>query len=110
VYDNFIITGTDGWLSVNQVNVTGSNVLRITIKSMVKIDGKADEEIEEIIEEPMRGVEVELASFFDAMSGKDEGSALGDPLGALRDVSFIQAALTSEGNLVDLTHLVPASL
>jgi predicted dehydrogenase len=112
VQDGFVITGTDGWLSVNQVTPAGSNtpVLRVTIKSVVKKDGEPDEEREEITEEPMRGVQLELGSFFDAVSGNHDTLALGDPLGALRDVSFIQAALNSEGNLVDLTQLVPASL
>jgi len=110
-YDGFVVTGTDGWLSVNQVSVAGSDdpVLRVTIKSVQKI-GNEVEEREEIIEEPMRGVQLELESFFDTINGKYDVSALGDPLGALRDVSFIQAALNSEGSLVDLTQLVPTSL
>lgn len=91
------------------MNQVGSS-LRITIKSVIRKEGKPDEEKEEIIEEPMRGVQLELGSFFDAISGNHDAAALGDPMGALRDVSFIQAALNSEGNLVDLAELVPASL
>lgn len=112
VGDSFVITGTDGWLSVSQVTIPGSDipVLRITIKSVLKVEGKPDEEREEIIEEPMRGVQLELESFFAAISGNHDALELGDPLGALRDVAFIQAALTSDGYLVDLTQLVPATL
>lgn len=110
VYDSFIITGTKGWLSVNQVTVAGVPVLRVIIKSVSSMDSKSNKEIEEIIEEPVKGVQVELGSFFNVISGKLEESALGEPLGALRDVSFIQAALNSGGNLVDLADLVPESL
>lgn len=112
VSDSFVITGSDGWLSVNQVSVAGSSapILRVLIKSVVKTEGKPEEEKEEIIEEPMKGVEAELQSFFDVISGKTDVTDLGDPLGALRDVAFIQAALNSEGSLVDLVDLVPVSL
>lgn len=112
VADAFLITGSSGWLSINQVNVEGSktSVLRVKIKSVVKVEGKPDEEKEEVIDEPMKGVEAELASFFDVVLGRGDGSGLGDPLGALRDVAFIQAALNSDGKLVDLTELVPASV
>ncbi|KAF8064821.1 hypothetical protein FPV67DRAFT_156659 [Lyophyllum atratum] len=112
VADGFLITGTDGWLSVNQVDVEGSDtpVLRVKIKTVVKAEGKPEEEKEEIIEEPVQGVNLELASFFDAILGKSDVSDIGDPLEALRDVAFIQAALNSDGNLVDLTELVPSSL
>jgi hypothetical protein len=112
VSDGFVITGTDGWISVNQVHVEGSSapVLRILIKSVVKTESRPEEEKEEIIEEPMSGVQSELQSFFDVISGKGDGTDLGDPLEALRDVAFIQAALNSEGKLIDLVKLVPASL
>jgi hypothetical protein len=112
VFDSFFIIGTDGWLSISQATPAGSSmpVLRVTIKSLVKVDGKPDEEKEAVIEEPMRGVELELKSFFEAIAGKHDALAIGDPFGALRDVSFIQAALNSDGNLVDLTQLVPTSI
>lgn len=78
---------------------------RITIKSVVD---KQDQEVEEVIDHgPLqwKGVEVELASFFDAFHGA-KSDPLGDPTGALRDVAFIEAALNSEGNLVSLIDLV----
>ncbi|KAF8153375.1 hypothetical protein B0H34DRAFT_800584 [Crassisporium funariophilum] len=108
--DGIVITGTDGWLSVNQVNKPGSTapVLRILIKSIVKLEGGQEEEKEEVIEVPMKGVVAELESFFDAITGKDDGLALGDPLAALGDVAFIQAALNSNGELVDLIKLLNA--
>ncbi|KAF5373425.1 hypothetical protein D9615_009419, partial [Tricholomella constricta] len=114
VSDGFVITGTDGWLSVNQVNVEGSDapVLRVSITSVIKTEGGETEEGEkvEIIEEPVQGVKAELASFFDAILGKSGVADFGDPLAALRDVAFIQAALNSDGRLVDLTELVPVSI
>ncbi|KAH7920870.1 NAD(P)-binding protein [Leucogyrophana mollusca] len=110
-----IITGTDGWLSVSQTKVKDSvtggdkSVFRVIIKS-AKTDahGKLGPEKEEIIDEAVRGVEVELASFFAAaFEGKDDG--LGDPLGALRDVAIIEAALNSEGQPINLEKLVSGS-
>lgn len=85
-------------------------VFRVLIKSVIKREGAPEEEKEEILEEPMRGVEVELQSFFEVVSGKKNTTDLGDPLDALRDVAFIQAALESDGNLVNLVDLVPRSL
>ncbi|KAF8169514.1 hypothetical protein BJ912DRAFT_1048320 [Pholiota molesta] len=109
--ENFVITGNDGWLSVNQVNIPGSDkpVIRIVVKSVVKAEGKPDEEAEEIIDVPSQGVVAEQTSFFNALSGKDDGLNLGDPSAALADVAFIQAALNSNGKLVDLTKLLQGS-
>jgi len=106
--DQMIITGTNGWLSVNYEETldTSETFLRIVIKSVVKANGQPDEEKEEIIEVAERGVLTELTSFFDAISGKDDGLGLGDPLSALRDVAFIEAALNSNGQLVDLTKML----
>ncbi|KDR66469.1 hypothetical protein GALMADRAFT_259259 [Galerina marginata CBS 339.88] len=108
VADGFVVTGTDGWLSVNQVSKPGakSPILRILVKSVHKPEGKPEEEKEEIIEVPSKGVIAELSSFFDKIAGKDDGLGLGDPLAALEDVAFIQAALNSNGQLVDLVKLV----
>lgn len=60
-----------------------------------------------LFEELLTGVEVELGSFFDRISGRTtEGEEeFGDLSGALRDVAFIEAALKSGGKLVDLTTL-----
>ena len=106
--DRLLITGTEGWLSVNVVNKPGTTgtFIRTVIKSVVKVDGKPDEEKEEVIEVPESGVAAEFASFFDAISGKDDELGLGDPFSALGDVAFIQAALNSNGELVDLTKLL----
>lgn len=109
--DRLVITGTEGWLSVNVINkpgATGTFIIRIVIKSVVKVDGKPDEEKEEVIEIPESGIEAEFASFFDAINGKDDGLGLGEPYSALGDVAFIQAALNSNGELVDLTKLLQA--
>jgi Oxidoreductase family, C-terminal alpha/beta domain len=104
------VTGHSGWLSVNHATVedasTGSQtpVIRVTIKSITEVDGKPGAEKEEVIDEPVRGVEIELKSFFAAISGEDDG--LGNPAEALKDVAIIQAALNSKGQPVDLEKLI----
>ncbi|KAJ6581883.1 hypothetical protein B0H19DRAFT_1116840 [Mycena capillaripes] len=104
--DAFVITGSEGWMSINFANVEGTGrVLRILIKRAVKVEDKPTEEVEEVIDVPTKGVQAELASFFDAIKGKDTLD-IGDPLGALNDVAFIQAGLNSGGGLVDLVKLV----
>ncbi|KAF7356356.1 GFO-IDH-MocA domain-containing protein [Mycena venus] len=104
--DAFTITGSEGWMTVNFTNVEGTGqVLRIRIKRVVKFEGKPTEEVEEVIDKPIKGVQAEFGSFFDAISGK-EALDIGDPLGALNDVAFIQAGLNSGGELVDLVKLV----
>jgi predicted dehydrogenase len=108
--NGMIVTGSSGWLSVKPAVVQDANtgsqtyVMQTTIKSVTEVDGKPGPEKEEVINEPMRGVVVELKSFFTAMNGSDDG--LGDPAEALKDVALIQAALNSEGQLVDLVKLV----
>ncbi|KAF9447996.1 oxidoreductase family protein [Macrolepiota fuliginosa MF-IS2] len=106
--DGFVISGSNGWISVNQIHKPGSNapIIRATIHSNFKSDSGAEEEKEEVIEELYSGVKAELTSFFAAIKGQDDGKNLGDPLAALSDVAFVQAALNSEGNLVDLTQLI----
>lgn len=104
------ITGNSGWLSVAQAkvqddsNASQKSVLRTKIKYVTEVNGKPGPEEEEVIDEPVGGVESELKSFFEAIEGNDDG--LGDPTGALKDVAFIQAALNSEGHLVDLGALI----
>ena len=107
--DLISVTGTDGWLSVNQVNKPGmeGTFIRTVIRSLVKVKGKPNEEKEEIIEVAQNGIVAEFASFFDAIQGKDE-LGLGDPFNALSDVAFVEAALNSNGELVDLIKLLQA--
>ncbi|KAG6919063.1 hypothetical protein DXG01_009316 [Tephrocybe rancida] len=106
VTDGYVITGTQGWISVNF-----GSVVRVVVKSVAKTeDGSVEDEKEEVIEEPSRGVERELEAFFGVIEGKEGALAIGDPLEALRDVAFIQASLNSNGALVDLIDLVPVSL
>ncbi|KAF4613294.1 hypothetical protein D9613_010793 [Agrocybe pediades] len=110
VADGFVITGTDGWISVNQITKPGDKAptLRILIKSVHKPaeEGKPQEEKEEVVDVLSSGIAAEQESFFAALEGKDDGLGLGDPLAALGDVAFIQAALNSDGALVDLTKLL----
>ncbi|KAJ6534672.1 oxidoreductase family protein [Mycena vulgaris] len=104
--DAFVITGTEGWMTVNFAAVEGTgSVVRIIIKRAVKVEGKPTEEVEEVVDIPQKGVEAEFASFFDAIAGK-ETLDLGNPLEALKDVAFIQAGLNSGGEMVDLGKLV----
>lgn len=111
---DIVITGTDGWIQVKQtmardlVHNVEKPIFRITIKSATRdANGELGPEKEEVIDEPMRGVELEQASFFAALDGKDDG--LGSPLGALKDVAVIEAALTSDGKLIDLEKLISQS-
>ncbi|KAG1886499.1 hypothetical protein F4604DRAFT_1274401 [Suillus subluteus] len=109
-----VITGTDGWLKVQQTmthdliyNVE-KLVFRITIKSATRnANGVLGPEKEEVIDEPLRGIELEQASFFAALEGKDDG--LGSPLGALKDIAVIEVALTGGGELIDLEKLISQS-
>ncbi|TFK22419.1 NAD(P)-binding protein [Coprinopsis marcescibilis] len=102
--DQFVVTGTRGWLSIN--SSWSPPVFRVTIASIGKGgEGGKEDVVEEIVEKPMKGVETELKSFFDAISGNNETLPFGDPDAALQDVAVIQAALNSDGHLVDLVRL-----
>ena len=46
---------------------------------------------------------MEIASFLEALNGKDDG--LDGPRGTLVDVAFIEAALNSDGAQVDIGKL-----
>ncbi|KAK0199373.1 hypothetical protein DFS33DRAFT_1388700 [Desarmillaria ectypa] len=92
--DTFVITGTEGYAAIS---IEGGFV-----KAVLTTEKK-----ETLVDERMRGVEVELGSFFDATDGKEGVESFGNPVGALKDVAFIEAALTSSGALVDLDLLVP---
>ncbi|OCH90165.1 oxidoreductase family protein [Obba rivulosa] len=101
------VTGTKGWLAINQVQAGGGSVLRTTVYQLqTDADGKEVGETEEVIEKRVMGVEVEIGSFLDAVAGTDDG--IGSPRGALSDVAFIEAALNSNGAPVDLLKLVGA--
>jgi hypothetical protein len=108
--DDFVVSGSSGWLAVNRISKPGSDksFLRVAIHSVIRAADGSENEKEEIIEEPAVGVEAELVSFFSALRGQDDGKDLGDPLSALGDVAFFQAALNSDGSLVDLTQLMKA--
>ncbi|CCL99375.1 uncharacterized protein FIBRA_01393 [Fibroporia radiculosa] len=108
-FNGITITGTEGWLSVNQVKVIdGSRPvggLRVTIRTVKRDqDGKEIGETEEIIDKETDGVPNEIRFFINAILGSDNG--LGSPAGALKDVAFIQAGLNSNGSPIDLENLV----
>jgi predicted dehydrogenase len=65
----------------------------------------AGEEVRVYEEDEGDGVEVELGEFFKAIKG-EKTDDIGDPMEALRDVAFIEAALKSEGRVVDLLDLM----
>ncbi|KZV69597.1 oxidoreductase family protein [Peniophora sp. CONT] len=72
-------------------------------------DGKHNIEVHvndaetETMEITLGGVEEELKSFLKAAGGEDDGTQ--DPRSALKDLAFIEAALTSDGSAVDLSAL-----
>lgn len=125
-----IVTGSRGWLDiVGAKDAQGAGIVRVTVRTRVTSEdeeaerGEKDvEESVEVIEERVRGVEVELASFVRAVraaaglpANKDDddvsGSlplAIGDPRDALRDVAIIEASLRSGGRPIDLEALVSA--
>ncbi|KAF5390675.1 hypothetical protein D9757_002569 [Collybiopsis confluens] len=109
VSDNIVVTGTDGWLACNR----SSDGFKVVIKSRVREEGKPEdeqkyEEKEEAATFPSKGVETELVAFFGKIENKSEALDIGSPKNALTDVAFIQAALNSQGNLIDLDNLVQA--
>ncbi|KAF9045019.1 oxidoreductase family protein [Panaeolus papilionaceus] len=105
--DTWVITGSEGWISINHVyRANAPAVVRIVIKSMVKHEGKPDEEKEEVLEILSEGIAAELKSFFGAIVGQDDGHRFGDPQAALSDVAFIEAALNSDGQVIDLKKLI----
>lgn len=107
-----IVTGTKGWLQLSNAKTiaddgTERSVVRVTIHKVTHPQEKEGDELkeeEEVVDEPAKGVEAEVASFVKAIQGEDDG--FGAPLGALRDVAIIQASLNSEGKVVDLEKLV----
>ncbi|KIK67859.1 hypothetical protein GYMLUDRAFT_36656 [Collybiopsis luxurians FD-317 M1] len=107
VADNIVITGSEGWLACN----ISSAEFKVVIKSRVKEEGKREEEQEykekeEIMTFPSKGVETELAAFFGKIKKEGEALDVGSPKDALTDVAFIQAALNSQGSLINLVRLV----
>ena len=99
------ITGQDGWISVENVTVNGVGTFRVTVFTVTRDEHGHDVgEHKEVFEEPIRGVNLELASFLQAIDGQDDG--FGTPLAALKDVAFIQAGLNSNGQPIDLVKLV----
>ncbi|KAF7308307.1 GFO-IDH-MocA domain-containing protein [Mycena chlorophos] len=106
VADQYIITGGEGWLTVNMKHTAGKSVLRIHLRRVVRDhEGKRVREEEETMDLPGTGVKSEFESFFEKIEGK-ETMDVGDPVQALKDVAFIQAGLNSEGVSIDLEKLV----
>ena len=107
-----LITGNKGWLEISSAKVKNDDgkevsVIRVTVHRVThepQSEGEVLTEDATVFDEPQRGVEAEIESFLHAINGHDDG--LGNPSAALKDVAIIQAALTSEGVVVDLEKLV----
>ncbi|KAI0752608.1 oxidoreductase family protein [Daedaleopsis nitida] len=107
-HNNISVTGDKGWLEATRT----SNGIQITVHTAVLDDkGKPvyDEETGtwkedvQVIEERSCGIEKEIESWVRAIDGNDDG--LDAPRGTLVDVAFIEAALNSNGEPVDLQKL-----
>jgi hypothetical protein len=99
------ITGQDGWIAIESVNVNDRGYFRVTVFTVTKDEhGRDVGEEKQVIEEETISVKLELRSFLKAIDGENDG--FGSPLGALKDVAFIQAGLNSNGQPVDLIKLV----
>ena len=99
-HNSISVTGKDGWLEITRA----SGIIRITVNTATRDEkGKVTGEQTEVIEEKEGGVQLEIASFLEALNGKDDG--LDGPRGTLVDVAFIEAALNSDGAQVDIGKL-----
>jgi predicted dehydrogenase len=99
----FRITGTDGTLKLDNIEKKDEETGKNKSHYRVQITNNKTEQVEEITEVGC-GVEKELESFAACIKGTDDG--LGSPRGALQDVAIIEAALNSQGSVVDLQKLV----
>lgn len=88
-----IITGTSGWINIYNFNKESERYIKVELYE----EGKEKQEFEDKVQ----GVEREVENFVKLVAGKGD-SGFGIPEGALSDVSFIEAALNSQGKLVQL--------
>ncbi|VDC05297.1 unnamed protein product [Peniophora sp. CBMAI 1063] len=89
--NGFTIIGSKGFITVR------------TSDGKQKIEVHVTDAETETIETKLAGVELELKSFLKAIAGEDDDTQ--EPRSALKDLAFIEAALTSNGSLVDLSSL-----
>ncbi|KII91478.1 hypothetical protein PLICRDRAFT_156577 [Plicaturopsis crispa FD-325 SS-3] len=104
------ITDTQGYLFISiakSKEPEATNCLRTRVVVRKKGSDDVKQDVEEVFEDTMQGVEAELKAFFEVVRG-EEGSikGIGEPRAALWDVAFIQAGLTSGGQSIDLDKLV----
>ncbi|KAF5328449.1 hypothetical protein D9619_013263 [Psilocybe cf. subviscida] len=117
--DELIVAGTNGWISITTTYRDENSFIRSrTVKRVQKSskesissgEDQEEEDQEEITEMPDKGVDAELLAFFGAVEqarqGKEARDNLGDPSHALWDVAFIEAALKSDGRLVNFAKLL----
>lgn len=93
----FTKTLVPGWISVNQITLDDPQGKRPGYQIKTVISGAKSVTV---VDYPSTGVETELAEFFSGVP-----SGWGTPRAALKDVAFIQAALSSKGVLVELASL-----
>ncbi|EJU01365.1 NADP-binding protein [Dacryopinax primogenitus] len=96
-----MILGKEGSVEVQFFEKEGKQWIRAVLRA-----GKKGEQKEETFESPSCGVAEEQKFFFEAANGKKEND-FGNPRGTLEDVALIQAALTSEGNKIEFSQLIP---
>jgi len=102
--NGYTITGSAGYILVTNAS-DGIKVVLHTVKTVKDGDKEKDVEEEEEFVEPSVGVTREVESFLKFVSGQDDGQGLGEPRETLKDVALIEAALNSEGSVVDLGKL-----
>ncbi|EPQ50814.1 NAD P-binding protein [Gloeophyllum trabeum ATCC 11539] len=105
--NGYTITGSAGYLLATNVK-GGIQITVKTVKTVKGDDGKEkDEESEEVFVEESVGVKNEVESFLKTISGQGgpQDAGLGEPRQTIKDVALIEAALNSEGSLIDLGAL-----
>lgn len=89
---------------VNSKRPDGSSAIRVEVyenEGEKKEKEKEKDEPSKVFEERSQGVERELEHFVRLVSGEKDGG-YGTLEGALSDVAFIEAGLTSEGKPIQL--------
>ncbi|KAI0033025.1 oxidoreductase family protein [Vararia minispora EC-137] len=96
VRNGWFIAGADGALTITRTHEE---------REMYSVSIRAAGGKDEVEEVPVQGVEQELKAFFTRIAGATEDGSQ-NPRGPLADVAFIEAALNSEGQLVDLEAML----
>jgi hypothetical protein len=96
--NRYAVVGSAGWITIGS-GPNGQYKVNLTTVA-------ADKEVKEaVVEVASDGVKVEIGSWLGKINGKSDDLGLGEPEGALLDVAFIEACLTSNGESVNLSKL-----